>query len=745
MSSIQFGGVISGLNTQSIIDALVAAEKQPLTDLQTKEATLTSQKAAYGQLGTAMDDLISKIKNFTVTSAGASRSASSTDSSVLTATAGTSSAVATYQVSVDRLATATRATSAGAMGAAVTGSVNTALTLDNANLAAPVTAGNMALTVDGTTVQVAVGNPATTTLQSVLDGLTSALQTQLQAADPSGTVSVGATIVGGKLQLASSGTTTTHDITFGNRVVGGDTSNLATALGLPQTLTGVGDTTINPTAYLDPTLASLNLPGNVTAGQISAIVDGTIVHYTIGNPAPTTLDQIMAGFGQAIQNQLRAGGAGTGPDATATMAVSVVGNRLQVAMSGATLPQHSLSFGAASDTSNALGILGIDSASATNATNPTLTGATNLGVTRTLGALDSAGLTGLTSTKTGKLTINGADISYDTTTDSLSTIISRINNSSAGVIASIDRTNDKILLTRKETGALAIDIADTGTLATALKLSPGTTVGQTIGLTSQVTVDGRSVTSSSNTVTNAIDGVTLNLVAKDPVGQVETLSVGVDQTTIQTALNSFITSFNSLGDLLDNLTASTPGTSGGTAGTAGPLADDPTALTMFLGLRQTVMQTVGSGAINSLGALGVNSGAYGSAVGTTNRLQLDTTQLSAALTSDPNAVANLLDKTTGPMAALVSQLQGYEDPSSVNAYVQAHTAGLTSDIKDVQARESSEQEMVDNYTTMIEAQFTAMETTLATLQAQSQQIAAQLGYTTTSSGSGLSSSSTTGS
>ncbi len=42
MSTIQFGGVISGLNTQSIIDALVAAEKQPLTDLQTKEATLTS-------------------------------------------------------------------------------------------------------------------------------------------------------------------------------------------------------------------------------------------------------------------------------------------------------------------------------------------------------------------------------------------------------------------------------------------------------------------------------------------------------------------------------------------------------------------------------------------------------------------------------------------------------------------------------------------------------------------------------
>jgi flagellar hook-associated protein 2 len=91
MSSIQFGGVVSGLNTQSIIDALVAAEKQPLTVLQDKEAALTSQKAAYGQLGSAMDDLIAKIKNFTVTSAGASRSATSTDNSILTATAGTRS------------------------------------------------------------------------------------------------------------------------------------------------------------------------------------------------------------------------------------------------------------------------------------------------------------------------------------------------------------------------------------------------------------------------------------------------------------------------------------------------------------------------------------------------------------------------------------------------------------------------------------------------------------------------------
>jgi flagellar hook-associated protein 2 len=733
MSSIQFGGVISGLNTQSIIDALVAAEKQPLTDLQNQATDLTDQKTAYGQVGTAIDAVVLAIKNFTVTNAGASRTAASSDTTKLTATASTGAAVGSYQISVDRLATATKATSTAAIGAAVTGSVNTALTLNNANLATPITAGNMDLTVDGTTVQVAVGVPSTTTVQNVLDSLTNALQSQLQATDPSSTVS--ASIVNGRLQLSISGDTAAHTISFGDS---GDTSNLATALGLgSQGVTNVQNATVNGTAYLDPTIASLNLPGNVTAGQISAIVDGKIVHYTVGDPSTTTLDQFMAGFGQAIQGQLVAGGA----DPTAAVNVSVVANRLQLVVSGAA-HQHSLSFGAASDASNALGMLGIANATATNATNPTLTGSTNLGVTRLSGPLDNAGLTGLTSTTTGVLTINGAAINYNTTTDSLTTIITRINNSTAGVVASIDRTNDQLLIAKKDTGAVAIDIADTsGTLGAALKMAPGTTNAQTIGLTSRVTVDGRSITSSSNTVTTAIDGVALNLVAQSPIDQTETLSVGVDQTTIQTALNNFISSFNSLGDMLDSVTSSTPGTSGGKAGTASPLAGDSTMLTMFLDLRDTVMQAVGSGTVNSLGALGVNSGAVGAAVGTTSRLQLDTTGLASALTSDPTAVTNLLDGATGPLATLLAQLQGYEDPSNAHAYIQSSTTGLTSEISDITSREADRQEMIDNYTTMIEAQFTAMETTLATLQSQSSQIAAQLGYTTTSSGSGLSSSS----
>jgi flagellar hook-associated protein 2 len=618
MSTIQFGGVVSGLNTQAIIDAMMAVQKQPLTDLQNKEASLTAQKAAYAQIGTALDDLVTKIQNFTVTSAGAGRIATSADTSVFTATAAANAAVSQYQISVDRLATATRAVSTGSMGAAVTEA---------------------------------------------------------------------------------------------------DTSR---------------------------TLQSLNLPGSVTAGQISAIVDGVIVHYTVGDPATTTLGQFMQGFGQAIQDQLVAGGANVGADATATVSATVVGNKLQLAISGAGLA-HSLSFGAAGDSSNALGMLGIAYATATNAMNPTLAGTTNLGVARMTGALDNAGLTGLTSTNAGKLTINGVDIAYDTTVDSLSAIISRINNSSAGVIASIDRTNDQLILTRKDTGAVAMDIEDTsGNLGAALKLAPGTTNAQTIGNTAQVTVDGRSITSISNTVTNAIDGVTINLVKQSPLGLAQALTVGVDQSAVTSALNSFVTSFNSLGDTLDNLTAMTPGQAGGTAGTAAPLASDPTARSLFLSLRETLFGASGSGTLNSLGAIGLNTGALGSAAGTTDRLQLDTTKLAAALNADANRVATLLDSSTGPLSAVLTKLKSLEDPANTNAYIQAHTVGLASEISELHREEADRQEMIDNYQTAIEAQYAAMEATLAQLQVQSSSLAATLGTSTSSSSSGLSSSSTTG-
>ena len=490
MSTIQFGGVVSGLNTQSIITALVAAESQPLTAMQTKEATLTAQKAAYGQLGTADRLCRDRDQDFTVTSAGASRAATSSDNSVFTATASPNAAVSQYQISVQRLATATVATSTGALGTAITGNVNTSKTLANANLATPITAGQH--DPHGGWDR----RPGRRRRSNDHDRPVRDRQSDERASDAAPDHGCGQH--GERLDRERAAAA------LGQRQHARPTLSPSATRPTPATwrprsvsprqgATNVQNATITGAAYLDPTLQSLNLPGSVTAGQISAIVDGVIVHYTVGDPATTTLDQLMAGFGQAIQSQLQAGGVNSSTDPTAAATFSVANNRLQLSIAGAV--------------DSALDL--VRRLRATRATpwqcsaSPTPArrarpirrspATTNLGVTRMLSALDTSG-------------IAGSDLDHDRSPDDQRrghllrhdqglAVDGRQPGSTtpgAGVIASVDRTNDQIVLTKQATGAVAIDIADTsGNLGAALKLAPGTTNAQQVGQTAQLTVNGR--------------------------------------------------------------------------------------------------------------------------------------------------------------------------------------------------------------------------------------------------------------
>ncbi len=419
MALIQFGGLASGLDTKSIITALMDVERQPLLRLQTEATAIGDRKTAYGTLRTALTDLLTKIQAFTVSSAGSAHTATSSDAARFTAAAGSAAIPAQYRVSVDRLASATRATSTGALGTAITD---------------------------------------------------------------------------------------------------------ATAAG---------------------TMSSLPLPGTVRAGQVGLVVDGQILSVAVGDPASTSLQSVIDGIAAAIQAQVQAS------DPAATVSASIVDNQLRFTVAGAAA-NHDILMGGAADTSNALAMFGVAGQRIADfgLGSTTITGTTRLGVTRAAGPLDLAGLAGLTSTPTGILTINGVAIAYDSTVDSLNTVLTRINNAQAGVVASVDRANDTIIISAKSAGPSPISIVDTsGTLGAALKLAPGTTNAQVIGQGAQVTVDGRVVTSVTNTVTNAIDGVTLTLL--DLSTTTATLTVGVDSSAVQKALTDLVSSYNALADTIE--------------------------------------------------------------------------------------------------------------------------------------------------------------------------------------------------
>ncbi len=540
---------ISGLDTTSLIQAMLAAEKAPLTTITNKRTTLQAQQKAWETLRTQLTTLATATQALATGGSAAARLASSSNASVLAATASSGAIAGTYLVQVNHLATATRATSTASIGTAIT------------------------------------------------------------------------------------------------------------------------------SADLDTNLSALGLPGSVTAGNVGIVVDGTIVTAAIGDPASTTLRQATDAMASAIQAQVQA------TDAAATVTAQITGNRLQFVVSGST-GSHTVSFGVAGDTSNAGAIFGLDGISGASLTDTTpITGRQALGVVRTISTLDAAGLTGLTSTKTGSLTINGATITYDTTVDSLSSIVSRINGSAAGVTASLDRANDKLVLTSKSGGASAISISESAgsTLAAALNLTPGTTNAQVLGSQASVTVDGTTYLGNSNSFSTAIDGVRLALQSEGT----STVTVSPDATSMTTAIQAVVDDYNKLADTLDSLTANPVG------GTRGDLAGNSSVKDMGMAFRSILTGMVASSPVfKSLADIGVTTGKYGASAASTKRLQFDATKLASALETNPSAVSDVLTGAMGSLTASIKTWTGYK------GLIDSAETSITSQLSDLSKQQDTVNERV---------------------------------------------------
>lgn len=99
MGSINFTGLSSGLDTNAIVEKLLEIERQPLSVIELQQATLEAKQAAFGSINTklvALDSAVSKIS----TSSGINlRTASTSDSAILTATANANAQVGTFNIS----------------------------------------------------------------------------------------------------------------------------------------------------------------------------------------------------------------------------------------------------------------------------------------------------------------------------------------------------------------------------------------------------------------------------------------------------------------------------------------------------------------------------------------------------------------------------------------------------------------------------------------------------------------------
>ena len=266
---------------------------------------------------------------------------------------------------------------------------------------------------------------------------------------------------------------------------------------------------------------------------------------------------------------------------------------------------------------------------------------------------------------------------------SLAGVRDAINAADAGVSASIinDGTGYRLVIASEDAGVangLKITVADDETTNVDTvglsQLAYDASTGGTTNLTQTVAaqnatavIDGISISKPTNTWTDAIEGVTLNLLKE---GQTTTLKVAKDVAGTKAAVESFVKAFNDLNTTLSNLSKYDAANK-----QASILTGDATVRSVqsqLRGLFNTALSTAGGG-LTSLADIGV-------AFQTDGTLKLDASKLTTALNDGTKDVATLFAAVGKPSDSLVSFVSSTTDTKNGNYAVsvtQLATQGKT--------------------------------------------------------------------
>ena len=232
--------------------------------------------------------------------------------------------------------------------------------------------------------------------------------------------------------------------------------------------------------------------------------------------------------------------------------------------------------------------------------------------------------------------ING--VAFDSTGKTLTSIISEINASSAGVNATFNLGSNKFELVSKTTGSTLINLADTsGNFLDAMGLisAGNSTASQTAGSNSQFVLNGVTMYATGTTVDETVTGLTgvslkLN---KAAVGTTVNITIGRDAAAVKTAIDDVVKKFNTVISTIDTQT---------NAQNKAVLAGDSRLKSLRNELRTLVSSAVGGlsgNAYDSLQQAGIST--IASSGSATPTLVFDSSKFDTAYAADPDAIRKL--------------------------------------------------------------------------------------------------------
>jgi flagellar hook-associated protein 2 len=245
----------------------------------------------------------------------------------------------------------------------------------------------------------------------------------------------------------------------------------------------------------------------------------------------------------------------------------------------------------------------------------------------------SSAVTDPNDTLSGSLTIQGHTFNVDSADNdtTLASLASAINSAGIGVKANVitDSTGSRLSLVSGTSG-VAGQLSVTGSLSGASSGTISFSSSQD-GKDASLSVDGVAITTSSNTVSNAIPGVTFQLLGASTGTQIQ-VEITNNNTDIGTAIGKFVTAYNAV---INDINGQEKNDS---SGKAEPLFGNPTLALIQGQITGALFSGAANGAIKNITQLGIGLNNDGT-------LTLNADTLNSALNSNFSDVTGFLQNS----------------------------------------------------------------------------------------------------
>jgi flagellar hook-associated protein 2 len=449
------------------------------------------------------------------------------------------------------------------------------------------------------------------------------------------------------------------------------------------------------------TLATMNVATPVTAGTFT--VDGAQVTIALTDSLKDVFDKISTATGGAV-----------------TASYDPASDRVHLSSAS------EIVLGSANETSNFAGALKLFNNGTGDILPPSALGVVSVASAITQAHLKTA-VTAVDGSGNGNFTINGVNISFNVNTDSVQTVLGRINASGAGVVASYDRNSDQFALTNKTTGDTGLSVSEApGGLLEALGLNSTSTLAR--GKNAQFSIDGGpTITSASNTFDASVHGITgLSVTATSQTTQ--TVTVAGDTSGARSKIENFIAKFNAVQDFIDSATKTTTSSDGKV--TTSTLTGDHDVSDLQHSLRAIVFNSVPglNGSIQRLESIGIDFKS-----GTSDLAIKDSAKLDNALTNNADDVQTLFNSQPG---GVVAQLDAFVTRvTGSTGMIATETGTFTKESKGIDTQVANLERRLTEEQARLTDEFVAMEKAESLLQQQMQALTNAFGGSGSSTGS----------